>query len=161
MKIDSLGKEESMKKCFGMFCVVPMVAILLVGLSGCSDENVSKDVGSIKARLEKIEGRLASIEKSSKRVGLLEADLRRLQQSMEAWERAITARFASASKKTGSETKAVEKRGKKKYYVVERGDSLYSVAQKHDMTLDQLCELNKITTKTVLHPGGKLLVYSK
>ena len=151
-----------MKKCFGMFYVVSMVIILLVGLSGCSDEKVSKDVSSIKSRLEKIESRLASIEKSSKRVGLLEADLRKLQQSMEAWERAITARFASASKKQSeSETKAVEKRGKKKYYVVERGDSLFSVAQKHDMTLDQLCKLNKITTKTILHPGAKLLVYSK
>jgi LysM repeat protein len=162
MKIDLLGKEVSMKKCFGMVYVVMMAVILLVGLFGCSDENVSKDVSSIKSRLEKIEDRLSSIEKSSKRVGLLEADLQRLQQSMEAWERAIAARLASASKKlSGSQPKAVEKRNKKKYYVVERGDSLYSVAQKHAMTLDQLCKLNKITAKAVLHPGRKLLVYSK
>ena len=50
--------------------------------------------------------------------------------------------------------------GNQKQYVVAKGDSLFRIAQKHDMTVDQLCGLNKITTKTVLHPGGKLLVFS-
>ncbi len=151
-----------MKKCFGMGYAILTVVIFSVGLWGCSDEKVSKDVSSIKARLEKIEDRLVNIEKSSKRVRLLEADLRKLQQSMEAWERAITARLAPGSKKAGSQPKAAEsrKQSKNKVYVVERGDSLFSIAQSHDMTLDQLCKLNKITTKTVLHPGAKLLVFS-
>ena len=133
------------------------------GLFGCSDGKVSRDVSSIKSRLEKIEDRLASIEKSAKRVGLLEAEFQKLQQSMERWERAITARLAPVSKKrTGSRTKAAtrkKKGSKQKYYVVEKGDSLFRVAQKHQMTLDQLCQLNKITMKTVVHPGDKLLVY--
>ncbi len=153
-----------MKKCFGMFCSILVVVFFVGGLFGCSDEKVSKDVGSIKSRLEKIENRLVNIEKSAKRVGLLEAEFQKLQQSMEAWERAITARLAPVSKKkTGSQSKAVKirKEGKQKYYVIEKGDSLFRVAQKHDMTLDQLCKLSKITTKTVLHPGGKLLVFSK
>ena len=82
---------------------------------------------------------------------------------MEAWERAITARLAPVSKKkAGSRTKvtATRKKGKSKTYVVAKGDSLFRIAPKHDMTVDQLCKLNKITTKTVLHPGGKLLVFS-
>ena len=146
-----------------MFYGILVVVIFVGGLFGCSDEKVSRDVSSIKSRLEKIEDRLASIEKSAKRVGLLEAEFQKLQQSMERWERAITARLAPVSKKrTGSRTKAAtrkKKGSKQKYYVVEKGDSLFRVAQKHQMTLDQLCQLNKITMKTVVHPGDKLLVY--
>ncbi len=152
-----------MKKCLGMFYGILVVVIFGGGLFGCSDEKVSRDVSSIKSRLEKIEDRLANIEKSAKKVGLLEAEFQKLQQSMEAWERAITARLAPVSKKkTGSRTKTAtrkKKEGKHKYYVVIRGDSLFQIAQKHHMTLDQLCQLNKITTKTALHPGDKLLVY--
>ena len=152
-----------MKKCLGMFYGILVVVIFAGGLFGCSDGKVSRDVSSIKSRLEKIEDRLASIEKSAKRVGLLEAEFQKLQQSMERWERAITARLAPVSKKrTGSRTKAAtrkKKGSKQKYYVVEKGDSLFRVAQKHQMTLDQLCQLNKITMKTVVHPGDKLLVY--
>ena len=152
-----------MKKCLGMFYGILVVVIFAGGLFGCSDEKVSRDVSSIKSRFEKIEDRLASIEKSAKRVGLLEAEFQKLQQSMERWERAITARLAPVSKKrTGSRTKAAtrkKKGSKQKYYVVEKGDSLFRVAQKHQMTLDQLCQLNKITMKTVVHPGDKLLVY--
>jgi LysM repeat protein len=153
-----------MKKCLGMFYSILVIIIFAGGLFGCSDEKVSKDVSSIKSRLEKIEDRLANIEKSAKKVGLLESEFQKLQQTMEAWERAITARLAPVSKKkTGSRTKAAatrkKKEGQRKTYVVIRGDSLFQIAQKHHMTVDQLCQLNKITTKTVVHPGDKLVVY--
>ena len=150
-----------MKKCLGIFYVTLVVVVFGGGLSGCSDEKASKDINSMKSRLEKIEDRLANIENSAKRVGVLEAEFQKVQQSMEAWERAIAARLAQVSKKKAeSQSKEVEtqKKSKQKYYVVERGDSLFRIARKHDMTTDQLCKLNKITTKTVLHPGVKLLV---
>ena len=149
-----------MKNGLGIISGLLVFAILVFGLYGCSDDKVSKDVNSIKSRLEKIEDRLSNIEKSSKRVGILEDEFQKLQQSMDAWERAITARLAPVSKKkAASQAKTAESRKKGKYYVVERGDSLFRIAQKHNMTVDQLCQLNKITKNTVLHPGVKLLVY--
>ena len=148
-----------MKKCFAIMFSIGVVAVFLAGLLGCSDEKVSEDVSSIKGRLAKIEDRLTNIEKSSKRVGLLEKDLQKLQQSMDAWERAITARLAPVSKKKEvSKSKAVTSHKRVKTYVVAKGDSLFSISQKHNMTLDELCQMNKITRKTVLHPGMKLLV---
>jgi len=152
-----------MKKCLGMFCSILVVVVFAGGLFGCSDDKVSRDVSSIKSRLEKIEDRLVNIEKSAKKVGLLEAEFQKLQQSMEAWERAITARLAPVSKKkNGSRRQTVQKKkkGKQKYYVVKKGDSLFRIAQKSQMSIDELCKLNKITTKTVLHAGVKLLVYA-
>ena len=153
-----------MKKCLGVFYSILVVVIFVGGLFGCSDEKISKDVSSIKSRLGKIEDRLANIEKSAKKVGLLESEFQKLQQSMDAWERAIAARLSPVSKKkTGSRKKPVgthkKKEGQHKTYVVIRGDSLFRIAQKHSMTVDQLCQLNKITMKTVVHPGAKLLVY--
>jgi len=43
-------------------------------------------------------------------------------------------------------------------YVVKRGDSLTVIARKHNMSLWQLCKLNKISTKANIHPGQKLVV---
>ena len=164
MNLNPQGKEPIMKRCLGMFYTVLLVIIFVGGFFGCSDENVSKDVSSIKSRLEKIEDRLVNIEKSSKRVGFLEVEFQKLQQSMEAWERAITARLAPASKKKAGiriRAAATRKKGKQRYYVVVKGDSLFRIAQSHDMTVDQLCGLNKMTTKTVLYPGEKILVFSE
>ena len=159
MKINPQGKEAYMKKCFDIIFSITVAAIFLAGLPGCSNDKVSEDVSSIKARLAKIEDRLTNIEKSSKRVGLLEKDLQKLQQAMEAWERAITARLAPISKKKEvSKAKPVASRNNGKTYVVAKGDSLFSISQKHKMTIDELCRMNKITRKTILHPGMKLLV---
>jgi len=43
-------------------------------------------------------------------------------------------------------------------YVVKRGDSLTGIANKHDMSLYQLCRLNKLSRRATIHPGQKLLV---
>ncbi|WP_229590634.1 lytic transglycosylase domain-containing protein [Pseudodesulfovibrio sediminis] len=43
-------------------------------------------------------------------------------------------------------------------YIVKRGDSLTAIARIHDMSLLQLCKLNKLTTKSNIHPGQKLRV---
>ncbi|NDV18088.1 transglycosylase SLT domain-containing protein [Pseudodesulfovibrio sp. JC047] len=43
-------------------------------------------------------------------------------------------------------------------YVVRRGDSLTAIAHTHDMTLWQLCKLNKLSTKATIRPGQKLVV---
>lgn len=44
------------------------------------------------------------------------------------------------------------------YYTVVPGDSLWAIAQYFGLTIDELCELNNITTQTIIHPGDKLLI---
>ncbi len=41
-------------------------------------------------------------------------------------------------------------------YVVRRGDSLTAIARRHNMSLWQLCKLNRLTTKSTIRPGQKL-----
>ncbi|WP_272700974.1 lytic transglycosylase domain-containing protein [Desulfovibrio sp. Fe33] len=43
-------------------------------------------------------------------------------------------------------------------YVVKQGDSLTGIAQEHDMSLAQLCKLNKLGRRATIHPGQELLV---
>ncbi len=43
-------------------------------------------------------------------------------------------------------------------YTVKRGDSLFAIAQKFDVSIDELRQWNKLTTKAVLRPGVRLRV---
>ena len=45
-----------------------------------------------------------------------------------------------------------------KYYTVVSGDSLWAISMKFGLTLDQLCQLNGITSNTMIHPGDRLIV---
>jgi len=43
-------------------------------------------------------------------------------------------------------------------YIIKQGDSLYSIAKKNHTTVQTICTLNKITTKTILKKGRRLIV---
>ena len=47
---------------------------------------------------------------------------------------------------------------KRRYHEVRPGESLYWIAQQYGISLDELCRLNYITPKQLIHPGQKLLV---
>jgi murein DD-endopeptidase MepM/ murein hydrolase activator NlpD len=47
-------------------------------------------------------------------------------------------------------------KGKSHYYQVRKGDTLSKIAQRHKVSVNTLCKLNKITKKTILRPGRKL-----
>lgn len=44
------------------------------------------------------------------------------------------------------------------YYAVRKGDTLYSIARSHDLTVDELLELNELERGHRLHPGERLRV---
>jgi hypothetical protein len=48
--------------------------------------------------------------------------------------------------------------GKTVYHVVARGESLSLIARKYGLTIDALCNLNKIEPRQPIYPGQKLLV---
>jgi membrane-bound lytic murein transglycosylase D len=61
---------------------------------------------------------------------------------------------ATASKTSTSSTAG----GGYKYHIVKSGQTLSSIASKYSTTVTQLQKLNKLTSKSVLHPGQKLKV---
>lgn len=44
------------------------------------------------------------------------------------------------------------------YYIVKKGDSLWRIATNHNLTVDELCSLNKIKSTDIIKPGDKLKV---
>jgi LysM repeat protein len=47
---------------------------------------------------------------------------------------------------------------KSRYHEVRPGDTLYSIAQQYNLTVNELCRLNDMTPRQVIHPGQELLV---
>ena len=45
-----------------------------------------------------------------------------------------------------------------RYHEVRPGETLYSIAQQHSLSVDELCRLNHMTPRQVIHPGQELLV---
>ena len=97
------------------------------------DENKvsNEDFNALKARLDQLENKLNQFE----------GQLNRFQQKI--------ARFDSLS---------IPRTAKGRHHVVRPGDTLSGIAQQYGLTVKELCRLNKISPKTVIHRGRKLLI---
>lgn len=124
----------------GLIGVLVLIVVLFF-LFGRGKEFKSDDLNVIKAKLVEIEERLAKLESMDKKTAGLETKVKNLEESM--------------SKLTGSLSPRTKER---RYHEVRKGETLSRIAQKYGITVEELCRLNKITPKTVIHPGKKLLV---
>jgi membrane-bound lytic murein transglycosylase D len=51
-----------------------------------------------------------------------------------------------------------EKARRDTFYAVAKGDTLYSIAKRHNLTIEELLDLNQLDAETILQPGQKLRV---
>lgn len=58
--------------------------------------------------------------------------------------------------KKGSNSSMLASDGTIRYYKVKSGDTLSRIAARQGVTIDKLCQLNRITRKTILRPGQVL-----
>ena len=135
----SLEGRYLILSAIGVFALV----VILVLLYGGDSEISVKDLNTIKAELGDLEKRLTKLEGTDQKLARLESQVRKLERSMSKSTRSVAAR----TKKT-------------RYHEVRQGETLSRIAQKYGITVEQLCRLNKITPKTVIRPGQKLLVPS-
>lgn len=129
-----------------------------------------------KAAQEKAEAERIAQEKVAKEMAAQEKAARE-KAAKEKAERELAAKKkaeAAAKKKAEAEAAAKKKQqeelarkkaeeAKKKaeaarWYTVKNGDSQWSIAKKNNITMDQLRKWNKLTDKSVIHPGQKLRV---
>ena len=59
---------------------------------------------------------------------------------------------------TATATPAPAPQPEKIYYTIKKGDSLSKIAKQHHTTVNKLCQLNGMTTKTILKVGKKIRV---
>lgn len=118
-----------------------VLIVVLFFLFGRGKEMKSDDLSVIKGKLVEIEERLAKLERMDKKIAGLETKVKGLEESTAK----LTGSFAFGTKK-------------RRYHEVRKGETLSRIAQKYGITLEELCRLNKITPKTIIQPGKKLLV---
>jgi len=135
------------------FWAVRVLLLVVVSpfLFGCDNGESKEELSFIKTRLDQVEERLARLGAVEERLTQLEGTeqkMAHLESKIEKLERSIS-----------ELNKLVASRPKKdRYHEVRQGDSLFKIAQKHGITVDELCRLNKITSKTVIRPGQTLFV---
>ena len=130
----------------------PILLVLLLFL-GCSNEVPTKDLNSIKSRLEQAEKRLTDVEEIGQKVTRLESRLKKLDLSIEKLERLV----ASKAKARTTQKKLISQ-SEKVYHVIREGEILSRIANRYNISVEELCRLNHITPKTVIRPGQKLLI---
>ena len=120
---------------------VLLLVVVFPFLFGCGNGESKEELSSLKTRLDEIEKRLTRLEGTERKMALLESQVKKLERSISKLNKPVAPRT---------------KKGR--YHEVRQGDSLFKIAQKHGITVEELCRLNKITSKAVIRPGQKLLV---
>jgi LysM repeat protein len=123
----------------GVFALV----IVLVLFSGGGNEISVGDYDTLKAKLGDLQNSVTKLEGAEQKIARLESQVRKLERSFSRLTRPV------ASKTT-----------KRTYHEVHQGDTLSRIAQRYGITVEKLCRLNRITPKTVIRPGQRLLVSS-
>lgn len=144
-----------------------VIFIAIMGMIfGHGNEASKEDFVSVRQRVDRIEDRIAllekqekqlqqSIEKASKSGRSLTGRLDRLSRNLNKLQKRVA---PVTAKNRGSARKKVVSSSKKIYYNVKKGDSLYRIAEQYVMSVDELCSLNRMNQNQVIHTGQKLLV---
>lgn len=114
-----------------------------------------------KAAQEKAEAERLAQEKAAKEKA--ERELAAKKKAEAAAKKKAEAEAAAKKKQQEELARKKAEEAKKKaeaarWYTVKNGDSQWSIAKKNNITVDQLRKWNKLTDKSVIHPGQKLRV---
>jgi LysM repeat protein len=117
-----------------VFGILILIIVYILFFKGSSKEGIKPLI----SRVERIEKRMSDFEEMESRLSSLEEQLDNLMQSIPNLD--------------------VSKIKKRRYHVVRRGETLSQISEKYNLTVNELCRVNKITPKSLIRPGQKLIV---
>ena len=121
-----------------------VLVIIIFALFPSGESDFSKtDFNALIERVNRIEARVNEIKEIEERIAAL------LQAQQDTLRKSLTATVGTESR---VQTEKV------RYHVVVHGENLSLIASKYGLTLNKLCNLNKITPRKPIYPGQKLLV---
>ena len=170
------GKGTLLFAGAALLIILVIIAIAYFTGNGSSE----KTVASIQARVKALEEKAAHFEELQSTVAMLQQQEETLRKSVSGVQSSVNSlkgtldtisrEVASLNKRpasTPSREKAAASVKKKQpgkthtgYHVVRKGESLYAIAKRYGISAAELCRLNRISLKSVIHPGQKLLVTS-
>jgi LysM repeat protein len=154
--------------------VIICLIIVFALFSGDGKKETSEDIKAINDRLEQLDGKLSQLDELDKKISNIEKKVASSVKSLSQLKRTDTSlkkdisktnkqisllkdELSSVSGKTQTSGTVKKKRD---YHVVQRGDSLLGVAKKYRMEISELLDLNKLTLKSTIHPGQKIIIRS-
>jgi len=161
----------------GGFIVLIILAVIIIPMirgSGVNDK-----INSLDERINQLEVRLNRIENLDKRLSLLDKLRTELEISimerLDSLEASISSRMGQkvkeldtlhteAKQKKPDQKKVVkvsEKKTEPRYHEVSAGETLYRISRKYGLTVEELRRLNKISPKSAIYVGQKLIVSGK
>ena len=180
-RLDEASVPLSFKK---KICIIGgaalLIVIVLVAVLSSGGSDLSKtDVNAFMTRIDRIEERVAELEGVEGRLtrmlelqtekglqgtssttdsgGAIVEQLNMLARKVEKLQDKMGSVVQEAQAiRTGKAERLVPQ--KARYHTVKRGESLYRIAQRYGLTVDKLCNMNKMTSKQSIYPGQKLVV---
>lgn len=165
----------------GGICVVLLVG-LVFGLYRGDTPLTAQDLAPLNTRLDQLDNKLRKFEEAEERIAYLEKELSAMRKSMDkAAETQKAAREAAAAAEkskapeakpaaakppakpaakspTPPEKPTVDKKAQS--HKVAAGDTLYSISRKYGLTVERLCQLNKIDPKNPKLTTGQSVIVS-
>ena len=136
------------------------------GLSSIRDRIVQ--VGERQQKLEKMESRIALLEKLQRGLSQHVSKLDRSAKSTRGQLNKLSQEIALLQQRIGPDaakegaTRGIREKPpsgtKRYYYEVCPGDSLYTISQKYGISVDELCRFNHINPDQVIRPGQKIII---
>lgn len=136
-------------------------------------------------RLNALEDRVKSVEENGQKldamrygmaqIGEQSQSVEQLRNRLDRSEKTLTARMDQISKEFGnlkrqvlepgirktkpSKTAKISKHAlKNRYHIVKSGETLYTIGRQYGVTVKELQKINKLSGKSVIHPGQKLKI---
>jgi LysM repeat protein len=157
-----------------------ILIILLLVFFGGGDKGSSKEVSTIKSRLDRIEKRLSRIEGVEQKISSLESQIKAFQGSLAKLESSTRAvrdqterlgqRVEEQMKKIAS-APALDKQqaqpptpqkkplhANERLHLVQPKEPLFGIAKKYNLTVSELRQLNNLSKQDMIQPGQRLIV---
>jgi len=149
----------------GCAVLLGLVVFLLLWRPGT---RADKDLEPLQSRLETLEQRMKRLEGRGKDLTKLEGQIQGLRGDLKG----RMDRLETMVDQLGKGLAEVQQEGQQKpvasegagtaqvprYHVVRSGESLYRVGRRYGISVEELCRLNNIGSRRVIHPGQRLIV---
>jgi len=160
---------EKWKKSLVFGGAVLCVAILIIVIIFLAIDKSQKGPASpVQARIKALEEKVVTFQAQE---DALQQSIARLEGSFSSLNRdlhKLTQEVAHLKKRTAGLSGQAEKTGllrtkatattRRRSHVVRKGESLYKIAKKYGISLRELYRLNHLSSKSLIHPGQKLLL---